>query len=113
RPRARARARGGARARALRGGGRALPRVVRPVRPRRARRGRPRALSRGGSALRGSRRVIDLALLRENPERYRRGAARKRVAVDVDRVLALDAERRRLQLARSEERRVGKECELK
>jgi len=57
--------------------------------------------------------VIDLALLRDDPERFRKGAARKRVAVDVDRVLALDAERRRLQQAReqakAEQNRLGKQ----
>ena len=57
--------------------------------------------------------MIDLALLRDDPERFRRGAARKRIAFDVDRTLALDAERRRLTTSReaskAEQNRLGKE----
>jgi len=41
--------------------------------------------------------MIDLKRLREEPEFYRRGAERKRMAVDLDRVLALDAARRAVQ----------------
>jgi seryl-tRNA synthetase len=57
--------------------------------------------------------VIDVALLREDPERVRRGAQRKRIAFDVDKALALDAERRRLQQARenakAEQNKLGKQ----
>ncbi len=44
--------------------------------------------------------MLDLSFLRENPEKVRRGAARKRIAFDVDKALALDEERRRLVTAR-------------
>ena len=40
--------------------------------------------------------MIDLKSLRDDPDRYRTGAALKRVAVDIDRVLELDAARRSL-----------------
>ena len=57
--------------------------------------------------------MIDLKDLRENPDRYRDGAAAKNSAIDIDRVLALDTERRRLQSeqeeARAEQKRIGKE----
>ena len=57
--------------------------------------------------------MIDLRDLRENPDRYRDGAAAKNSAIDIDRVLALDTERRRLQSeqgeARAEQKRIGKE----
>jgi len=57
--------------------------------------------------------MIDLALLREHPDRFRRGAERKRIAFDVDRTLALDAERRRLltskEASKAEQNRLGKE----
>ncbi len=57
--------------------------------------------------------MIDLKDLRENPDRYREGVAAKNAGVDIDRVLALDAERRRLQTeqeeARAEQKRLGKE----
>mgnify|MGYP000075101458 CR=1 FL=1 len=35
--------------------------------------------------------MIDLKLLRQDPDLFRRGAAKKRIACDVDRILALDA----------------------
>lgn len=38
--------------------------------------------------------MIDLKQLRENPDRFRTGAARKQVAVDIDRLLELDAQKR-------------------
>ena len=38
--------------------------------------------------------MIDLKDLRENPDRYRTGAARKQIEVDIDRLLELDASRR-------------------
>ncbi|MCA9299458.1 MAG: hypothetical protein KDA28_10345, partial [Phycisphaerales bacterium] len=41
--------------------------------------------------------MIDLKQLREDPERFRQGAARKNIAVDIDRLVELDAERRRVQ----------------
>ncbi len=41
--------------------------------------------------------MIDLKDLRQNPDRYRIGAANKRVAVDIDRLLELDTEKRDLQ----------------
>lgn len=57
--------------------------------------------------------MIDLKDLRENPEIYRAGARAKNTDVDVDEVLRLDAEKRRLQTeqeeARSEQKRLGKE----
>lgn len=40
--------------------------------------------------------MIDLKHLRENPEHYKKGAARKGSSVDIDRVLALDSQRREL-----------------
>ena len=40
--------------------------------------------------------MIDLKHLRENPQHYKRGAARKGSRVDIDRVLALDGQRREL-----------------
>ncbi len=57
--------------------------------------------------------MIDLKHLREDPDRYREGVAAKNAHVDIDRVLALDGERRRLQTeqeeARAEQKRLGKE----
>lgn len=57
--------------------------------------------------------MIDIAFLREHPDVVRRGAQRKRIAFDVDRALALDAERRRLlgvrEAAKAEQNRVGKQ----
>jgi seryl-tRNA synthetase len=57
--------------------------------------------------------MLDLQTIRDDPERVRRGAARKRIPFDVDRVLALDAERRRLatlrEQARAEQNRLGKQ----
>ena len=41
--------------------------------------------------------MIDLKDLRERPEHYQRGAARKHTPVDLDRLLALDAEQRETQ----------------
>jgi seryl-tRNA synthetase len=40
--------------------------------------------------------MIDLKDLRENPETYRRAAKLKRIDVDIDRLLELDAKRRSL-----------------
>jgi seryl-tRNA synthetase len=57
--------------------------------------------------------MIDLKNLREDPDRYREGVAAKNANVDIDRVLTLDGERRRLQTeqeeARAEQKRLGKE----
>ena len=40
--------------------------------------------------------MIDIRQLRENPERFRQGARDKNAAVDFDRLLALDTERREI-----------------
>ncbi|MHC4245596.1 MAG: serine--tRNA ligase, partial [Planctomycetota bacterium] len=57
--------------------------------------------------------MIDLKNLRDDPDRYREGVAAKNAKVDIDRVLALDGERRRLlteqEEARAEQKRLGKE----
>lgn len=57
--------------------------------------------------------MLDLAFIRENPDLVRRGAQRKRITFDVDRVLALDGERRRILLAqenaKAEQNRLGKQ----
>jgi seryl-tRNA synthetase len=44
--------------------------------------------------------MIDLKALRENPEKFKDGCRKKGFAVDIDRVLRLDAERRALQTER-------------
>jgi seryl-tRNA synthetase len=58
-------------------------------------------------------RMIDLKDLRSNPDRYRDGAAAKGIAVDIDQILALDAERRVIQQeqenARAEQKKISKE----
>jgi seryl-tRNA synthetase len=41
--------------------------------------------------------MIDLKLLRDDPEKFRRGAARKNIPVDIDAVLELDSQRQRAQ----------------
>ena len=57
--------------------------------------------------------MIDLRELRDNPDRFREGAQAKRVEVDIDRLVALDADKRRLQgrqeEARAEQKRLGRE----
>jgi seryl-tRNA synthetase len=57
--------------------------------------------------------MIDLKALRENPQKYRDGAAKKGVRVDFDRILALDEQRRRLlsdqESQRAEQNRLAKE----
>ena len=57
--------------------------------------------------------MIDIRQLRENPERFRQGARDKNAEVDLDRLLALDAERRdilqRLETRRAEQNRLSKE----
>jgi len=57
--------------------------------------------------------MIDLKQLRENPERFRTGAANKRVAVDIDRVLELDTAKRAAvteqEAFRAEQKKLAKE----
>ena len=57
--------------------------------------------------------MIDLKQLRDDPNRFKEGARAKNVAVDIDRLLELDEEKRRLQSrqedARAEQKRLGKE----
>ncbi|MCZ6445914.1 MAG: serine--tRNA ligase, partial [Planctomycetota bacterium] len=48
--------------------------------------------------------MIDLKQLREDPERFKRGARDKGIDVDIDRLLKLDEQRRRL-LAEQESKR--------
>ncbi|MEO1584853.1 MAG: serine--tRNA ligase [Planctomycetota bacterium] len=57
--------------------------------------------------------MIDLKRLREDPDLFRQGAADKQMAVDIDRVLALDADRRELltkqESLRAEQKSLAKE----
>lgn len=57
--------------------------------------------------------MIDLKQLRENPDRFKLGAARKKIGVDIDRVLKLDQERRAsltsAEQLRAEQKRIEKE----
>ena len=57
--------------------------------------------------------MLDLAYIREHPEAVREGARRKRIAFDLDRLLALDEERRRLihlqEDARAEQKALGRQ----
>lgn len=57
--------------------------------------------------------MIDLKHLREDPEHYKKGAARKGSGVDIDRVLALDAQRRdlttRREALKAEQNKLAKE----
>jgi seryl-tRNA synthetase len=57
--------------------------------------------------------MIDLKDLRENPDRYRIGAANKRVAVDIDRLLVLDTDKRdlqaRIEALRAQQNKLAKE----
>jgi len=57
--------------------------------------------------------MIDLKQLRENPERFRDGCKKKNMRVDIDRLLALDAQRRALvgeqEALRAEQKRLEKE----
>ncbi|HED54302.1 MAG TPA: serine--tRNA ligase [Phycisphaerales bacterium] len=56
--------------------------------------------------------MIDLKALRENPERFKAGAAEKQMTVDIDRVLALDARKRELltkqETLRAEQKKLAK-----
>ncbi|MCA9293344.1 MAG: serine--tRNA ligase [Phycisphaerales bacterium] len=57
--------------------------------------------------------MIDLKALREDPERFRVGAARKKVTVDIDRILVLDEARRKAvgaqETLRAEQNKLSKE----
>ncbi len=57
--------------------------------------------------------MIDLKQLREQPERFKTGASRKRIPVDLDRVLTLDERKRALQTEqetlRADQNRLAKE----
>ncbi len=57
--------------------------------------------------------MIDLKLLREDPDRYVHGAASKGIAVDIPRILELDSERRRLmteqESLRADQKKLAKE----
>lgn len=57
--------------------------------------------------------MIDLKQLREQPERFRNGAALKRIPVDLDRILVLDERKRSLQteqeILRADQNRMAKE----
>jgi len=57
--------------------------------------------------------MIDIKRLREDPERFRTGSRNKRIEVDIDRLLELDAEHRRLlgvrEQARAEQKKAEKE----
>lgn len=57
--------------------------------------------------------MLDLAWIRENADAVREGAKRKRIEVDVDRLLALDVERRKLihleEQAKAEQNALGKQ----
>ena len=57
--------------------------------------------------------MIDLKALRENPARFIEGARKKGVTVDIDRLIALDTERRELgtkqETMRAEQNRLSKE----
>lgn len=57
--------------------------------------------------------MIDLRQLREHPDRFRDGCRKKRIDVDIDRLLALDAKRRelagRVEQLRAEQNRLAKE----
>lgn len=57
--------------------------------------------------------MIDLRQLREDPGRFKVGAQRKGIAVDIDRLLALDAQKRQIQTRaeslRAEQKRIEKE----
>ena len=55
--------------------------------------------------------MIDVKALREDPDRFRQGAAAKRIDVDIDRAVELDARRRELIVARDEARAEQKRIE--
>lgn len=76
-------------------------------------RSRPLPNIRGGTPVVTIRPMIDLKQLREHPDRFRQGAQKKRIAVDIDRILALDEQRRALvgqqESLRAEQNRLAKE----
>ncbi|MBO6513663.1 MAG: hypothetical protein JJ974_06850, partial [Phycisphaerales bacterium] len=57
--------------------------------------------------------MIDLKALRENPQRFKDGCAKKNYAVDIDQLLALDEQRRSLmseqESLRAEQKKLSKE----
>src|SRR2546427_2023164 len=57
--------------------------------------------------------MLDLKAIREDPDRFRAGLARRGAADDLDRLISLDAEQRRLKTKveelRAEQNRVSKE----
>ena len=57
--------------------------------------------------------MIDLKDLRENPEKYKTAATQKRIAVDIDRLVQLDSQRRALDSKRqqltAEKNQIGKQ----
>ena len=57
--------------------------------------------------------MIDLKALRDDPARFKQGAADKQMKVDIDRILALDSERRELmtrqETLRAEQNKIAKE----
>src|SRR5262245_61904532 len=57
--------------------------------------------------------MIDLKQLRDNPQRFKDGCAKKKINVDIDRLLALDEQRRaamtQAESARAEQRKIEKE----
>jgi len=57
--------------------------------------------------------MIDLRELRDTPDRFREGCRKKRIAVDIDRLLALDSQKRELageaERLRAEQNRLAKE----
>ncbi len=60
-----------------------------------------------------SRPMIDLKALRENPEKYKAGAAKKRITVNIDRLLELEAKKRaamtEMENLRASQRQIEKE----
>ncbi len=57
--------------------------------------------------------MIDIRQLREHPDRFREGARKKRIEVDIDRILELDASHRqlttRIESLRADQKRLAKE----
>src|SRR5580765_8473537 len=57
--------------------------------------------------------MVDLKQLRENPGRFKDGAQKKNIAVDIDRLVSLDEQRRaamtQAENARAEQRKIEKE----
>ena len=57
--------------------------------------------------------MIDIKLIRQNPEKVKEGIAKKQIKVDVDRLLSLDKQKRemlkKIEALRSEQKKLGKE----